>query len=241
MSLFRSTLVVTLATATLLSIPATKAQARVIIDVPVQCGFPLIALSSPEVDGVQPLFAFEIPGSSPDCPLLPDAFIDGVFSFTFDTTAWQEDWADFPFVWFDPPVVTSYDYAITGAEFLGVQLPPFGVVPQVGDYTVTDGTNSVDVGPDAEVDFTAAPFGGANTFFTIANINAALGLDPTDDQAFPVGLNIGGFTGQSFTVTITPGVTTSVIPLPGAGLLYLGALGLALGAGGALRRRRQPA
>lgn len=236
---FRSLLAGLTAGICLSGVAASQAEARTLVT-PIQCGFPIIAFATVQEVDVPPQAIFELPGSSPDCPLLPDAFIDGVFSFTFNTTAWQEDWADFPFVWFDPPVVTSYDYAITDAEFLGVQLPPFGVVAQVGDYTVTDGTNSVDVGPDAVVDFTTA-FGDPNSFFTIANIDAALGLDPTDDLAFPVGLNIGNFSASSFTVTITPGVMSTVIPLPGAGLLYLGALGLALGAGGIARRRRKAA
>ena len=146
----------------------------------------------------------------------------GVFSFSIDVVADQP-------VFIDPLVAVGYTYA-TGAGdplFKSVSLP-LGIGD--GRYTLSVGGQTLDVGGNQIVDFTALGFAGGVAGFTVTGIETSAMLDPTDASAFVTRLTFmtsGRFTGTQTALT----VDVTAVPEPGTVALWLlGLAGLAVAA-----------
>ena len=137
-------------------------------------------------------------------------------------------------IWIDPPVAVGYTYVLSGpGQFASLVAPSLAAVADLDGYTVTVGSLSALLAPGGSLDFLAA-FGFLPTAFTLSGINTAIGLDPDDADAFPLGISFAG-AGNGSTITMTP-ITENVgtVPLPAAGWLMLAGFGSLV----ALRRRR---
>lgn len=190
-------------------------------------------------------------GTSATCPLTATGMTDGSFVFDIGTDEWQaaeavhieqiggedngsdpnaeseaEDTASEVIfrLWFDPPAVVAYDYAVTGALFTSVEMPAFAEVPNPTDYTLTAGGTSTPIAPGGVQVFADSPFFGNTDAFRVSDISAGLQLDPDDDLAFPVALSFAFSDppSDSFRVTITP----TAVPGPASLPLLLGGLWL---------------
>lgn len=165
----------------------------------------------------QPTFLFAFngvgggePGSSPANPILPFVPAPGEFFFP----------APQPRRWFDPPLVSSFDYSLVGGSFSSFILPPgfSGLDLVVGGMTfadlISDGVKEY---------FFSTDFGLSGvTEFTIADISPL--VDAADPTAFPTFLDFTpGATSLTMKAGSGGGGTTSVpAPLPllsGAALL----------------------
>jgi len=142
------------------------------------------------------LFAFrgvggDEPGSSPANPILPFVPAPGEFIFP----------APQPRRWFDPPLVSSFDYSLVGGSFLSFILPP----GYSGLDLVVGGTTFADLISDGVKEyFFSTDFGLSGiTEFTIADISPL--VDAADPTAFPTFLDF------------TPGATSLTMKAGGGG------------------------
>lgn len=137
-------------------------------------------------------------------------------------------------IWIDPPVAVGYVLTVeSGAPNFSSLTLPAGFGDDLFTVSFFDGTGTVEVLVDASVsgphvDFLSFNALGVSTF-TILGIEAALGLDPSDATAFPVGVTF--VSGGSFSVNML--AITGEVPEPGTLALFAGALAL-----GWARRRR---
>ncbi|TVS00927.1 MAG: hypothetical protein EA406_00090 [Rhodospirillales bacterium] len=166
-------------------------------------------------------------GGSEFDPVLPANPADPV------TGTWDIQIPDVPAgttVWIDPLITVGFEYAVLGGpEFLTVTAPSLATIPDLDGYFITVGAATAPLGPGATLNFLET-FGLTPILFILSGIDPKLGLDPDDPDAFPIGISL---TADSSGTTIL--VTPSVVPLPPAFALYLGALAFL----GALAYRRQ--
>jgi len=112
-------------------------------------------------------------------------------------------------LWIDPPVAGGYEYAITGSDIEGIQLPSYSSVPDTDGYTVIHTDNSgqqiTQLDPGEPFDFPSPV-----SSFTVNGINPQLSLDPADVMAFPLAVKISP-TGVPSQITQTP-ITVSDTP-----------------------------
>ena len=191
-----------------------------------------LPLCTPEI-GAAPLQ----PGLEFD-PVLPTCLDGrtGAFVFVVDVSDFINQLFEGPAaelgqdgLFFDPPIVTGYDYTVDNTTFTTIGAPL--AVNDPDGYEIVVGAQSAPLAVGGTLDFSAV-FGTNPTAFSLRGIDPTLGLDPDDPIAFPALLNfdLANLTANTFTVTITP----QVVPLPAGAALYAGALGL----GGLLLRRR---
>jgi hypothetical protein len=160
------------------------------------------------------------PGSEPSNPLMP-VVVDGAFTFNFNVVLNQR-------VWVDPLIATGYDYVLADGspDFASLIInDAFG--DGLYDLWLWDGTNYVDSGIDLQEDqeFFFAP---GTRRFSIRGIETSAELDPTDPNAFIVGLTFAqagvvNLTQTPITVFVDPGTPGSV-PEPATAWLAVGAL-----------------
>lgn len=138
-------------------------------------------------------------------PMLPTNTAGGTFTFTIPPASMCSG------VFFiDPPVATGYDYSITGSQFYAVTMPSSQTVPDSDGYIVTvPGTNWVPVRaqPGQRVQFP-----DIFTEFRIRDIDPVLQLDPSNEMAFALGVELAEPTG---TITITQTADISDYTPPG--------------------------
>lgn len=140
----------------------------------------------------------------------------GVFSFSVDVLVDQP-------VFIDPLVAVGYDYAVGAGDplFKSVSLP---VGLGDGRYTLSVGGQTLDIGGNQIVDFTALGFAQGVAGFTVTGIETSALLDPADAGAFVTRLTFmssGRFTGTQTALT----VDVPAVPEPATVALWL--LGLA--------------
>ena len=169
--------------------------------------------------------ALAVRGGSEAAPLLPDAPTEnGVSTFVIDETD-----VDFgSVVWIDPEIATGYDYAVTGGLVEGVVAPSFATVPDTDGYELLIGEERFALGVGEALDFATLGFGAGVSAFSVAGIDAALGLDPDDPLAFAVGRDFveGSVGAGGVGVTQTARTeTVGEVPLPAAGWLLVAGLG----------------
>lgn len=135
-------------------------------------------------------------------------------------------------VWIDPPVAVGYVYNAGTAEFATITAPSLATIADLDGYLVTVDGVEVSLAAGATLEF-GSVFGSTPTTFTLSGIDPDLALDPADPMAFPLGVS---FTTPltDGSVSMTPTVEISAVPLPATGLL----LGFGVAAIGAMRRRR---
>lgn len=155
----------------------------------------------------------------------------GEFSFSIDVVADQP-------VFIDPVVAVGYTYATgTGDPLFKTVSLPLGI----GDsrYTLSVGGQTLDIGGNQIVDFTALGFADGVAGFTVTGIETSAMLDPTDASAFVTRLTFmasGRFTGTQTALT----VDVPAVPEPGTVALWLlGLAGLAVAARPQNRRHGQ--
>ena len=178
------------------------------------------------------LFSFairsgELPGSSPDNPLLPIETEEG-FNFDFNVGSTEDR------IFIDPEVATGYNYFVNS----GPNVASVEIVTDAGDgiYDLFLPNNSgifVDSGTDFLTgdifDFTTLFSAGVDSF-SIRGIEVSAGLDPQDPLAFVTGLTFVdtgtvNLSQNPITQNIDP---TTPIPEPTSilSLLTLGTLSL---------------
>ncbi|MCP4036205.1 MAG: hypothetical protein GY733_04655 [bacterium] len=166
---------------------------------------------------------FAEPGTV-DLPVIPDSVTvnpDGSVTWTFDTLGISLCVSG---CWVDPPISTSFTYAMTNAAlFTGIADFPSGFT---NDFDVSVGASSLGTfGPGDSVDFTSFPGGGVSQF-------VVSGIDPGTDiaalDAFPLELTFDSSAAE-FTMTSeaaagvptmgSTGMAVVVASLIGAGLV----------------------
>lgn len=139
-------------------------------------------------------------------PLLPTRVVDGRFEFLF-----TPDVALIPRVWIDPVVAEGYEYSIYGASVDSITAPSLGLVPDEDGYLIRFDAFELLLGP-GETLLLDYPI----NFFGIYGINPALGLDPENPLAFPLGLSFAEIEGRDIQITQTP-VSVQIPPVPLSG------------------------
>lgn len=171
------------------------------------------------------------PGDSEFFPVLPSGPPNpATGEFFLDVPVADPD----AIVWVDPPITTGFVYEVIGASVFidEIQLPSFATVPDADGYTITANGITFSVLGGQLIDVVSV-FGDTITTFTLEGIDTSLNLDPSDPEAFPIGLST--VSGAGYQLSITPiTADTAPIPLPAGLPLYLGALCI----GGLLVRRR---
>lgn len=190
----------------------------------------LVNLSNTEEPG---LFSYairngELPGGSPDNPLLPVNTDDG-FEFDFNIADTEER------IFIDPEVATGYNYFVnSGSNISSVQIST-DAGDGVYDLFLPNGTGGfVDSGTDISTndifDFTSLFSEGVNAF-SIRGIEVDAGLDPEDPLAFVTGLTFvdTGFVNMSQN-PIVENTDDPTTPVPESNsiisILALGTIGL---------------
>lgn len=142
-------------------------------------------------------------------------------------------------IWIDPVVAVGYRYelgATSTTKFATVQMPGLGTVNDTDGYEIWlfNGTNWYLGGTVAAGGLFTFPTGGV-TKFEIRGISPDLGLLPTNDLAFPVGLTVTNPGTVDLTMTALTVDTGTPVPAPDT----LSLTGLALAALGAVARRKK--
>lgn len=127
----------------------------------------------------------------------------------------------------DPPATTRFDFGISGpGQFTSVTAPSRNTVNDPNGFDLEFGSQSRPLSSGATVNF---PGSGVRSF-SISDIDAGLGLNPNNPQAFPAGVTLSNSTVNT-TVEMTPQATQTAVPVPssvgllGAGLIGLGVAG----------------
>ena len=130
-------------------------------------------------------------------PMMPTTTNNGSFVFTLPAQNLCSD-----VFWIDPPVSVGYTFSVGGAKFSKIKAPSFASVPDSDGYSVsfTGSTN-----PDTTLlpgqDHT---MGMPVTSFVLSGIEPDISVDPNDQMAFPMGIELSDVTGTSVVVTQTP-------------------------------------
>ncbi len=118
--------------------------------------------------------------------------------------------------WIDPPVASGYDYEMTGAKFEAVKMPSNSSVPDPDGYEVSYIIQTMIGGVMQSIEKAKILQSGESlTFdqpvskFRVRGINPDLSLDPTDEMAFPIGIDV---TTPTSNVTITQTPVTEIYP-----------------------------
>jgi hypothetical protein len=146
-------------------------------------------------------------GGSPTTPVLPTSTpTPGTFVFSSQVIR--------PRLWFDPPLVSGFQYDLTGGTFIGVQAPAGfdNLQVEVGGVIV-----------DSDLDSTETfSFGSGVSSFKLLGI--APPVDAADPTAFPTFLD---FTDGATQLTMTALVpTVAGVPAPATAVLLAAGLGL---------------
>lgn len=173
-------------------------------------------------------------GNSEFTPILPDPSNptneDG--AFVFELPELEEDQT----IWIDPDVATGYVYTTDG-EFNSVTAPTLLTVNDSDGYTIHyldefGNPQSFSLLPGETLNF----LNGVSTF-TLDGIDPLLGLDPTNNAAFALGVsfnqNVGSFVTQNPIITYIPDANDVAEPTT------LAIFGLSLAGLISLRRRKQ--
>lgn len=190
------------------------------------------------------------PGTTVDVPVLPSEPAPGApdGTFTFDNipvgTTTTPDGKIVGIdvaapIWVDPVISVGYRYELgAGAttKFATVRAPDLATVNDTDGYEVWlfDGTNWYLGGTIAAGGLFTFPTGGV-TKFEIRGISPSLGLLPTDDLAFPIGLTVTNPGTLDLTMTALTVDTGTPVPAPAT----LSLTAVALAALAAAQRRKQ--
>lgn len=172
-------------------------------------------------------------GSAEDAPLLPQNLqLDGAAPvFEFDVSGAVEN----QFIFVDPEVAVGYTYTVEDAQIAAIKAPTLAAVNDVDGYVVTlPNGDQFTLLPGEELDLSLAPVSS----FVLTGINPALGIEPTDQTTFVLGLQLTAL-GQSPNLTqeviVFDTDATPAVPLPAGMVLMLSGIA---GLGVAARRRR---
>ncbi len=176
-------------------------------------------------------FFMDIPvtaGTSEASPLMPGntpANAGDPFQFTNLVIGSDGPGIDAP-LWIDPVATYGYEFEVTGAGVIGIVLPTSqGPASYTVAYYDTALGEFVEVGDNFQGQ-SFVGFAAPVNRFSITGIDAALGVNPLDPMAFPVGFFFDGPAGD-VDISMTP----MIIPEPAS-------LGLLALCGAALLRRR---
>lgn len=186
----------------------------------------LVNTSNVGVDGLwsYAIRSGELPGESPDNPLLPVPTDDG-FNFDFNVGDINDT------IFIDPEVAVGYNYIVNS----GPNIRTVQVATDAGDglYDIffPDGMDGFfdsgfDIGINEPFDFTANGFDDGVSSFSIRGIEIEANLDPTDPLAFVTGLQFvdtGAVNLDQNPIVVNTDVPESTSILS---LLALGSLGL---------------
>lgn len=135
----------------------------------------------------------------------------------------------------DPPVTVGYEYEVENAMIATITAPSLATVEDLDGYILTIDGMDVALAPGATIDL-LAEFGLTVASFTLTDIDPALGLDPANPLAFPLGVSLSDIIGAP-TFSITPISVEiddgTIVPVPAAAPLLLSGIALL----GGLRRR----
>jgi len=142
-------------------------------------------------------------------------------------------------LWIDPVVAVGYRYELganSTTKFATITAPSLGTVNDANGYEVWlfNGTQWTLAGNVAAGGLFTFPAGGV-TAFEIRGINPDLGLDPTNDLAFPLGVTLTSAGSIDLTMTALTVDTGTAVPEPTS--MALIGLGLAAMAGVARRKK----
>ena len=127
-------------------------------------------------------------GPNPFCttetqPLLPTSLSQGAFMFAISPS----DICNGTF-FIDPPIATGYDFSLVGGAFEKITAPTAQTVPDPNGYQVTFPNSSVP--PVTLMPGQSHVLTSYVREFNVRGIDAALQLNPSDQTAFPMGVDI---------------------------------------------------
>ncbi|MFN9175919.1 MAG: PEP-CTERM sorting domain-containing protein [Synechocystis sp.] len=161
-------------------------------------------------------FQGELPGTTPENPILPDMIDDG--SFIFDDVSIFNAYELF---FINPDIAVGYVYQVSGVDFTEVLLP------NVGDNSYNllldnSGGSCSGFSPSGDIltGGIAFNFASPTPCFAVDGIEVSAALDPTNPLAFVTGLKVNDTGVYSFTQTPIVENSDVLVPEP---LTLLGA------------------